>query len=101
MAEKIQATFPNLKVVKSLNTISAPVMVDPRAVAGGDHTVFLSGNDGDAGLVTRLLKSFGWSDVLDLGDVGSARGGNVHGHVAPPVGRDPDRYAQREGGALR
>ena len=30
LAEKLQAAFPNLKVVKSLNTISAPVMVDPQ-----------------------------------------------------------------------
>jgi predicted dinucleotide-binding enzyme len=51
------------------------VMVNPRAVGGGDHTVFVSGNDLDAkAQVTKLLKSFGWSDVLDLGDVASARG---------------------------
>ena len=79
LAEKIQATFPNLKVVKSLNTIAAPVMVNPRSVGGGDHTVFVSGNDGDAkAQVTKLLESFGWSDVLDLGDVGSARGPEMY-----------------------
>jgi 8-hydroxy-5-deazaflavin:NADPH oxidoreductase len=79
LAEKIQATFPNLKVVKSLNTIAAPVMVNPKSVGGGDHTIFVSGNDGDAkAQVTKLLKSFGWSDVLDLGDVGSARGPEMY-----------------------
>jgi predicted dinucleotide-binding enzyme len=79
VAEKIQATFPNLKVVKTLNTIGAPVMVNPKAVGGGDHTVFLSGNDPDAkAQVTKLLKSFGWSDVLDLGDIGSARGPEMY-----------------------
>jgi predicted dinucleotide-binding enzyme len=79
LAEKIQATFPNLKVVKTLNTIGAPVMVNPRAVGGGDHTVFVSGNDPDAkAQVTKLLKSFGWSDVLDLGDVASARGPEMY-----------------------
>jgi 8-hydroxy-5-deazaflavin:NADPH oxidoreductase len=79
LAEKIQATFPNLKVVKTLNTIGAPVMVNPRAVGGGDHTVFVSGNDLDAkAQVTKLLKSFGWSDVLDLGDVASARGPEMY-----------------------
>ncbi|HVV51661.1 MAG TPA: NAD(P)-binding domain-containing protein, partial [Polyangia bacterium] len=56
LAERIQAAFPNLKVVKSLNTINALVMVDPRAVGGGDHTVFLSGNDAGAkGQVKALL----------------------------------------------
>jgi len=79
LAEKIQATFPNLKIVKTLNTIGAPVMVNPKAVGGGDHTVFLSGNDPDAkAQVTKLLKSFGWSDVLDLGDIGSARGPEMY-----------------------
>lgn len=79
LAEKIQATFPNLKVVKTLNTIGARVMVNPRAVGGGDHTVFVSGNDPDAkAQVTKLLESFGWSDVLDLGDVASARGPEMY-----------------------
>jgi hypothetical protein len=79
LAERIQAAFPNLKVVKSLNTISAPVMVDPKAVGGGDHTVFVSRNDADAkSKVTALLKSFGWTDVLDLGDLASARGPEMY-----------------------
>jgi predicted dinucleotide-binding enzyme len=79
LAEKIQSTFPNLKVVKSLNTITALVMVDPRSVGGGDHTVFVSGNDAGAkAKVTELLESFGWSDVLDLGDVSTARGPEMY-----------------------
>ena len=74
LAEKIQAAFPNLKVVKSLNTIGAPVMVAPQSLAGGEHTVFVSGNDAAAKVaVAEVLKSFGWKDVLDLGDVASAR----------------------------
>jgi hypothetical protein len=79
LAEKLQAAFPDLKVVKSLNTIGAPVMVDPKAVGGGDHTVFVSGNDPDAkATVVALLKSFGWTDVLDLGDLSSARGPEMY-----------------------
>jgi 8-hydroxy-5-deazaflavin:NADPH oxidoreductase len=74
LAERIQAAFPNLKVVKSLNTIGAPVMVAPQALAGGEHTVFVSGNDPAAkAAVAEVLKSFGWKDVLDLGDISSAR----------------------------
>ena len=54
-------------------------MVDPKAVGGGDHTVFISGNDADAkSKVTALLKSFGWTDVLDLGDLASARGPEMY-----------------------
>jgi 8-hydroxy-5-deazaflavin:NADPH oxidoreductase len=79
LGEKIQAAFPNLKVVKSLNTIGAPVMVAPQALAGGEHTVFLSGNDAPAkAAVAELLKSFGWKDVLDLGDITSARGPEMY-----------------------
>jgi predicted dinucleotide-binding enzyme len=79
LAERIQAAFPNLRIVKSLNTISAPVMVAPQALAGGEHTVFVSGNDAPAkAAVAELLKSFGWKDVLDLGDISSARGPEMY-----------------------
>ena len=79
LAEKIQAAFPNLRVVKSLNTVGAPVMVNPKAVGGGNHTLFVSGNDKDAKAeVSALLASFGWSDILDLGDVSSARGPEMY-----------------------
>jgi 8-hydroxy-5-deazaflavin:NADPH oxidoreductase len=79
VSENIQKAFPNLKVVKSLNTIGAPVMVNPKAVHNGDHTIFVSGNDAEAkAKVTDLLKSFGWSDVLDLGDLSSARGPEMY-----------------------
>jgi len=79
LAEQIQAAFPNLKVVKTFNTISAPVMVNPRALKDGDHTIFLSGNDGGAkSTVSELLRSFGWIDILDLGDIASARGPEMY-----------------------
>jgi predicted dinucleotide-binding enzyme len=79
LAEEIQTAFPNLKVVKTFNTVSAPVMVDPKAVKGGDHTLFISGNDkGAKGQVSELLRSFGWTDILDLGDVSSARGPEMY-----------------------
>jgi predicted dinucleotide-binding enzyme len=79
LAEKIQAEFPNLKVVKTLNTISAPVMVNPKGIAGGDHTVFVSGNDAGAKTqVKELLQGFGWTDILDLGDISTARGPEMY-----------------------
>jgi predicted dinucleotide-binding enzyme len=75
LAEQIQAAFPEARVVKSLNTMNAFLMADPRQLAGGDHTVFVSGNDADAKqLVTELLQSFGHTDVIDLGDLSTARG---------------------------
>ena len=75
LGEQIQAAFPELKVVKSLNTMNAFLMVDPRQLADGDHTVFVSGNDAEAKkTVTGLLESFGHTDVIDLGDISTARG---------------------------
>lgn len=79
LAERIQAAFPKLKVVKSLNTMNCGVMVDPKALAGGDHSVFVSGNDAPSkAAVGELLKSFGWTDILDLGDISSARGPEMY-----------------------
>jgi hypothetical protein len=74
VAEQIQRAFPEAKVVKTLNTMTAAVMVNPSAVPG-DHEVFLCGNDADAkARMTELLRSFGWRGVLDLGDITGARG---------------------------
>ena len=74
VAEQIQAAFPGAKVVKTLNTMNAGVMVDP-ALVPGDHDVFLSGNDAGAkAQVSDLLRSFGWRNIIDLGDITTARG---------------------------
>ncbi|HSJ53075.1 MAG TPA: NAD(P)-binding domain-containing protein, partial [Anaerolineae bacterium] len=48
LAEQIQRAFPRARVVKTLNTTNAYVMVNPREVADGDHHVFMSGNDAEA-----------------------------------------------------
>ena len=75
LAEQIQREFPEAKVVKTLNTVNASVMVDPAAVAGGEHSIFVSGDDAAAkAAVVELLDSFGWRDVIDLGDLSTARG---------------------------
>ncbi len=75
LGEQIQAAFPDLKVVKALNTLTAALMVDPSQLADGQHSVFVSGNDAGAKkTVTDLLTSFGHTDVIDLGDISTARG---------------------------
>ena len=76
LGEQIQNRYPTLKVVKTLNTMSNPVMVNPKLIAG-DHSVFVSGNDGAAkATVINLLNSFGWEEknIIDLGDITTARG---------------------------
>jgi hypothetical protein len=75
LGEQIQAAFPQARVVKALNTMTAALMVNPELVADGDHSAFVSGNDADAkAVVVGLLKSFGHTDVIDLGDITTARG---------------------------
>jgi predicted dinucleotide-binding enzyme len=75
LAEQIQRAFPEARVVKALNTMNCKVMVNPNLVPG-DHDVFMSGNDATAkAKVTEILKNwFGWRNVIDLGDITSARG---------------------------
>ncbi len=76
LGEQIQRRFPQVKVVKSLNTVTASVMVDPGQIGGGAHQMFVCGNDAGAKAeVVSLLKDcFGWQEVLDLGDISGARG---------------------------
>lgn len=79
LGEQIQRTFPNVKVVKSLNTVTAAIMVNPRSVADGEHHVFVSGNEAGAkDTVIGILKEFGWIHILDLGDITSARGTEMY-----------------------
>ena len=55
--------------------MNSHIMVNPGQLAGGDHTVFVSGDDAGAkAQVADLLRSFGWQDIGDLGDLSTARG---------------------------
>jgi hypothetical protein len=74
LGERVQRAFPELKVVKTLNTVNCQVMVEPTRVPG-DHSMFLCGNDeGAKAQVRNLLQSFGWTDIIDLGGISNARG---------------------------
>ncbi len=76
LAEQIQRSFPEARVVKTLNTVNHEVMVDPAKVPDG-HDVFVCGNDETAKTeVVELLRSFGWpaEHIVDLGDISAARG---------------------------
>jgi predicted dinucleotide-binding enzyme len=74
-AEQIQRAYPSLRVVKSLNTVTAAIMVQP-SLLPGEHVMFVGGNDAAAKeQVVDLLDDFGWKrdSVLDLGDISAAR----------------------------
>lgn len=74
LGEMIQRTFPDARVVKTLNTVNCRVMVDPSLVPG-DHDMFLCGNDSEAKARVRSILTdwFGWKHVIDLGDITNAR----------------------------
>lgn len=76
VGERIQRAFPGARVVKTLNTVTAAVMVDPGGLADGEHDVFVCGNDPQAKAeVTRILQDWlGWKRVIDLGDISMSRG---------------------------
>lgn len=75
LGEQLQRAFPDTRVVKTLNTMTASLQADPGQLAGGDHSVFVSGDDASAKeQVTALLRSLGHTDVIDLGDITTARG---------------------------
>ena len=74
LGERIQRTFPDAKVVKTLNTLTASLMVDPKSL-GESSTIFVSGDDAEAkATVVSLLEGFGHDDVIDLGALETARG---------------------------
>lgn len=75
LGEQIQRAAPGARVVKALNTVNCEVMVDPARLGDAPHDMFISGDDAQAKAeVTRLLQSWGWSRVVDLGDITAARG---------------------------
>ncbi len=73
LGQAIQAAFPGIRLIKTLNSVSAHLMVDPASL-GADHHVFIAGDDSAAKAeVTELLRAFGWQNILDLGDLGACR----------------------------
>jgi predicted dinucleotide-binding enzyme len=75
LAEQIQRAFPEAKVVKALNTVTASVMVDPGSVGDGDTTIFAASDDAEARqLVVSLLRELGWVDIVEFDGLSNARG---------------------------
>jgi predicted dinucleotide-binding enzyme len=80
LGEQIQAAFPDTRVVKTLNTVNASLMVDPSKLPG-DHVMFIAGDDAEAKQrVERMIlrEWFGWREVVDLGGIVSARGTEMY-----------------------
>ena len=76
LGEEIQNAFPEVKVVKTLNTVNAEIMINPGLI-DGEHDLLISGNDEEAKKFIKeeiLEKGFGWKNIIDLGKITSARG---------------------------
>ena len=74
LGEQIQRAYPETKVIKTLNTVNANVMVDPAKLLEQTH-VFVSGDDIEAkATVVRILRDwFGWKQIIDLGGIETSR----------------------------
>lgn len=74
LAEQIQRAHPRARVVKSLNTVNAAVMVQPQRLPS-PTSMFLAGDDPAArSLVRGLLEELGWTDVIEFSELQAARG---------------------------
>ena len=77
LAEQVQREFPEVRLVKALNTMSSMIMVEPSLVPG-DHNLFICGKDqaARAEVADYLCDWFGWrrENILDLGDITASRG---------------------------
>jgi 8-hydroxy-5-deazaflavin:NADPH oxidoreductase len=75
LAEQIQRAFPEARVVKSLNTVNASVMLSPADLPDPETTMFVAGDDADARAMVRgLLAQAGWRDVVEFDTLTAARG---------------------------
>ncbi|MFI6999301.1 NADPH-dependent F420 reductase [Nocardia sp. NPDC050175] len=86
LSEQIQRALPDAKVVKAFVTQEQETVVDP-AEFGGDHTIFVAGDHPEAKqAATDLLRSYGWTDILDLGALYAARGMEMYAHMHCAIG---------------
>ena len=73
LGEEVQKILPLANVVKTLDTVNCQIMVNPNKLSG-QQTMFISGNNSEAKkTVGELLEKFGWSEIIDLGDITGAR----------------------------
>jgi 8-hydroxy-5-deazaflavin:NADPH oxidoreductase len=76
LGEQIQKVLPDTKVIKAFNTMNAGVQIDPNGLAGGDHHLFIAGDDQAAkDKFSQYAKDwYGWQKIMDIGDIKAARG---------------------------
>lgn len=74
LAETLQRALPGARVVKSLNTVNAELMLHPETLAE-PTTMFVASDDPEArATVIRLLQDAGWVDLVEFDTLSAARG---------------------------
>jgi predicted dinucleotide-binding enzyme len=72
LMERLQAKFPDARLVKAFNSVGNAYMVNP-SFAGGKPTMFYCGNDVEARRsVADVIEQFGW-EPADMGTAAAAR----------------------------
>ena len=72
LLERLQAAFPQARLVKAFNSVGSARMVNP-VFAEGRPTMFFCGNDPTAkAVVAGILEEFGW-EAADMGSAVAAR----------------------------
>jgi 8-hydroxy-5-deazaflavin:NADPH oxidoreductase len=82
LGEEIQKALPGAFVVKTLNTLNCELMVKPKLVNNGDHSLFICGNNANAKNQVKhfLVDEFGWKgdNLIDLGGIEAARSSEAY-----------------------
>ena len=76
LGEQLQRALPKTRIIKTLNTITCELMVNPSRLGHTQHSVFLCGDDAQARSFvheTVLKDWFGWTHIIDLGDITGSR----------------------------
>lgn len=73
LMERLQARFPEARLVKAFNSVGSSLMYRPQMSDGAAPTMFYCGDDEAArGEVASLLTRFGW-EPCDMGGAAAAR----------------------------
>lgn len=74
LGEQIQRLLPNTYVVKTLNTVTAKLMVNPSSIEN-PYDLFICGNLDNAKQTVKniLINDLGWKTIHDLGDIQGSR----------------------------
>lgn len=73
LAERIQRTLPNAKVVKCFNIVNNQTMISPKMKEGLPDMIICGNDEVAKQQVANFLKEFGWGDPIDIGGIDGAR----------------------------